>query len=600
MNILIIGFGFVGKATYLLNNKDINIFVYDINPNLCIPMGLVLEEIVMTVDLIFISLPTPLNIDGTCYTKLIDDVLINIKHDYVIIRSTIPIGYCDSKNVFFMPEFLTEANWKNDFINNKNWIFGIYDNCPIDIKNNFIDIINNLFSSAYKNKSINYNDIVFCTNKEAELTKLVKNTFLANKVSYFNEIYDLSQKLNINYNKVIQLVKSDDRIGLTHMSCPGHDGRRGYGGTCFPKDTNSMYYQMVENGINTHLFEANLYRNENIDRPERDWLSDKGRTNITTNKSNIILVTGGAGFLGRNLCAKLLEDPKNKVICLDNLITGKKSNIDEFTPNPNFKFLQFDITKKLFLPHVDLIYHLASLASPDKYKSYPIETIMVNFLGTKNVLDLARVHNAKVLLTSTSEVYGDPLVHPQPEEYYGNVNTIGERSCYDESKRLAETIMYEYRKQYNLDTKIVRLFNTYGPYMDERDGRVITNFLYKIKNNEPVEIYGNGEQTRSFCYVDDLIEGLIKMMESTEKGPINLGNPNCEFTLNSLVKLLEKITNKDIKVNYLPETENDPKCRKPIIDKAKEKLDWNPKIMLEEGLIKMIKLDCVSSDLESV
>jgi UDP-glucuronate decarboxylase len=588
MNILVIGFGFVGKATYLLNNKDINIFVYDINPSLCDPLGLVLEEAVKQADLIFISLPTPLNIDGTCYTKLIDDLLIKITHDYIIIRSTIPVGYCDSKNVFAMPEFLTEANWKNDFINNKHWIFGIYDNCQIDIKNIFIDRINKLFSLAYENKSINYNDIIFCTNKEAELNLLIKNTFLSTKVSYFNEIYDLAKKLNINYNKVIDLVKSDDRIGLTHMSCPSYDGKRGYGGTCFPKDTNSMYYQMVENGIDTYLFEANLYRNENIDRPERDWLSDKGRTNITTNKFNIILVTGGAGFLGRNLCAKLLEDPTNKIICLDNLITGKKSNIDEFISNPNFKFLQFDITKKLFLPKVDLIYHLASLASPDKYKAYPIETIMVNFLGTKNVLDLARVHNAKVLLTSTSEVYGDPLIHPQPEEYYGNVNTIGERSCYDESKRLAETIMYEYRKQYNLDTKIVRLFNTYGPYMDEKDGRVITNFIYKIKNNEPVEIYGNGEQTRSFCYVDDLIDGLVKMMESTEPGPINLGNPNCEFTLNELVKLLEKITKKEIKINYLPSTENDPKCRKPIIDKANQKLNWYPQIMLEEGLTYML------------
>jgi UDP-glucuronate decarboxylase len=371
------------------------------------------------------------------------------------------------------------------------------------------------------------------------------------------------------------------------MNCPGYDELRGYDGTCFPKDTNSMYYQMVGQGIDTHIFEANLHRNENIDRPQRDWLSDKGPTNIQYNKFKIILVTGGAGFLGRHLCKKLLENPNNKIICLDNLITGKESNIDELKVNPNFKFLQFDITKKIFLPHIDEIYNLASLASPDKYKAYPIETIMVNFQGTKNVLDLAKTHNSKILLSSTSEVYGDPLIHPQPEEYYGNVNTIGERSCYDESKRLAETLMYEYKKQYNLDTKIIRIFNTYGPYMDEKDGRVITNFIYKIKNNEPLEIYGSGNQTRSFCYVDDLIDGIIKMMNSPESGPINLGNPDCEFTLNELVNVLKKISNKELQVNYLPETENDPKCRKPIIDKAQKLLNWYPTISLEEGLKKM-------------
>jgi len=345
---------------------------------------------------------------------------------------------------------------------------------------------------------------------------------------------------------------------------------------------------MVGHGIDTHMFEANLYRNESIDRPERDWLGDKGRTNVGDNKFKIILVTGGAGFLGRHLCQKLLECPFNKVISLDNFITGKETNIEEFKTNPNFKLLKFDITKKIFLPHVDEIYHLASLASPDKYKAYPIETIMVNFEGTKNVLDLAKVHDAKLLLTSTSEVYGDPLVHPQPEEYYGNVNTIGERSCYDESKRLAETLMYEYKKKYNLDTKIVRLFNTYGPYMDEKDGRVITNFLYKIKKNEAIEIYGSGEQTRSFCYVTDTIDGLVKMMGSSESGPINIGNPNCEFTLNELVSLLKKITGNDLEVKYLPGTENDPKCRKPIIEKANQKLNWYPTILLEEGLRKMI------------
>lgn len=306
---------------------------------------------------------------------------------------------------------------------------------------------------------------------------------------------------------------------------------------------------------------------------------------------NTILVTGGAGFLGRHLCSKLLEDPTNYVICIDNLITGYESNIDEFKSNPNFKFINHDITEDYVYPKVSQIYNLASLASPEKYKLHSIHTIMTNFMGTKNMLDLALRDDAKILLTSTSEVYGDPQIHPQPESYYGNVNVVGERSCYDESKRLAETIMYEYRKKYNLDTKIIRIFNTYGPYMDIDDGRVITNFIKNIKASKPIQIYGNGQQTRSFCYCDDMIKGLIKMMNTDHSvsGPINLGNPNCEFTLNELVKIYSKIYNQDIMVEYLSETENDPKCRKPIITKAQEILDWKPLIGLEEGLIETIK-----------
>jgi UDP-glucuronate decarboxylase len=302
-----------------------------------------------------------------------------------------------------------------------------------------------------------------------------------------------------------------------------------------------------------------------------------------------ILVTGGAGFLGRHLCCNLLEDPENKVICIDNFITGSINNIHDLISNPNFRFINHDIIQPIDLDEpIDEIYNLASLASPDKYKEYPIETIMVNFMGTKNMLDLAKKYNAKILLTSTSEVYGDPEVHPQPEYYYGNVNTVGERSCYDESKRLAETIMYEYKKLYKIDTKIVRIFNTFGPYMNINDGRVITNFIAKINNKEAVEIYGDGKQTRSFCYVDDMIDGLIAMMNSKEHGPINIGNPDCEFTMNELVRLFEKIYDMQIDVKYLNATENDPKCRKPVITKAIEKLNWYPKVCLEEGLRKTI------------
>ena len=237
-------------------------------------------------------------------------------------------------------------------------------------------------------------------------------------------------------------------------------------------------------------------------------------------------------------------------------------------------------------PHIDEIYHLACIASPDKYKKYSIETLVTSFTGTKNILDLAKKHNAKILFTSTSEVYGDPLVHPQPEEYFGNVNTVGERSCYDEGKRVAESLIYEYRNKFGLDLKIVRLFNTYGPYMDLNDGRVITNFINQIMKEQNLKIYGDGTQTRSFCYVDDMIQGLVSMMESTETGPINLGNPNCEFTLNELVAVFEKVVSKKLNVDYSEATENDPKQRKPVIDKAHRLLGFDPKIKLEEGIQK--------------
>jgi UDP-glucuronate decarboxylase len=306
----------------------------------------------------------------------------------------------------------------------------------------------------------------------------------------------------------------------------------------------------------------------------------------STNLVKYILVTGGAGFLGRNLCKKLLQNHMNKVICLDNLITGNESNIEEFLQNPNFTFIKYDITMSINFPKIDEIYHLACIASPDKYKLYSIETLKTCFLGTLNVLGLAKQHRAKVLYTSTSEIYGDPHVHPQPEEYFGNVNTMGERSCYDEGKRIGETLIYEYRRKFQLDLKVVRLFNTYGPYMDIHDGRVITNFIKQIMKGEKLQIYGDGSQTRSFCYVDDLISGLVDMMNSVEMGPFNLGNPYCEFTLNELVDVFEKVIGRKLEVEYLEATENDPKQRKPVIQKANTKLGFNPQIHLEEGIKK--------------
>ena len=271
-----------------------------------------------------------------------------------------------------------------------------------------------------------------------------------------------------------------------------------------------------------------------------------------------VLVTGGAGFLGTNLCKKLLEVETNYVYCLDNLISGKRINIRPLQKSQRFTFIEMSVTEPLVecLNHIvpckiDEIYHMACIASPPAYKKHAIDTLNTSYIGTKNVLDLARHHECKLLFTSTSEVYGDPHVHPQPEEYFGNVNTVGERSCYDEGKRVAETLMYEYRRAFSLDLKIVRLFNTYGPYMDIHDGRVITNFIKAINTDRPLVVYGDGTQGRSFCYVDDMIRALMLMMDSHEQGPINLGNPYNEFTLNELIEKFREITPKDIAVQYI-------------------------------------------------
>lgn len=309
-----------------------------------------------------------------------------------------------------------------------------------------------------------------------------------------------------------------------------------------------------------------------------------------------IMITGGAGFIGSNLCCYLISNfPDAYVICIDNMITGSVDNIREllFPAHPRFKLIIHDINNPLNDvlgdEKIDEIYHLASIASPEKYKKYSMETLLTSINGTQRVLEYCLINNSKMLFTSTSEVYGDPLIHPQPEEYNGNVNTVGERSCYDEGKRVSETLIYEYRKKYNLNIKIARLFNTYGPKMDLYDGRVITNFMKQIKNDKPVQIYGDGSQTRSFCYIDDMISGLVAFMSLEEKvySPVNIGNPNCEFTMNELVSIFNKIISKNIEIEYLPKTQDDPMCRKPIIDKAEKLFNFTCSNNLEYGLKKL-------------
>ncbi len=317
-----------------------------------------------------------------------------------------------------------------------------------------------------------------------------------------------------------------------------------------------------------------------------------------------ILITGGAGFIGTNLIKKLLHE-NNEVICIDNNYTGMLENIKQFLDNPNFKFIKHDITKPIKIEgELDEIYNLACPASPPHYQKNPIFTLNTSIFGIINILELAKEHNARVLHASTSEVYGNPLEHPQKESYWGNVNPIGPRACYDEGKRVAETYCYEYWKNFGLDIRVVRIFNTYGPYMDPNDGRVVSNFIIQALKNEPLTVYGDGKQTRSFQYIDDLVKGMLKYMEMNKEElenklkdkfnwdtipVLNMGNPE-EFTILELAyKVLEIIPESKSEIVFKPLPKDDPVRRRPDITMAKEVLGWEPKVKLEEGLKKTIE-----------
>jgi UDP-glucuronate decarboxylase len=301
-----------------------------------------------------------------------------------------------------------------------------------------------------------------------------------------------------------------------------------------------------------------------------------------------ILITGGAGFLGSHLCERLLREG-NDVICLDNFFTGDKRNIAHLTGLPHFELIRHDIINPIYL-EVDEIFNLACPASPVHYQFNPIKTIKTNVMGVINVLGIAKRTKAKVLQASTSEVYGDPEVHPQKESYWGKVNPIGIRSCYDEGKRAAECLMMDYRRQNSVNTKIVRIFNTYGPRMAINDGRVVSNFIIQALQNKKITIYGDGSHTRSFCYVDDMVEGLIKMMNSADDfyGPVNIGNPG-EFTIMQLAQQIIKLTKSNSEVDFQPLPADDPVQRKPDITLAGEKLGWSPQIALGKGLLNTIE-----------
>lgn len=300
-----------------------------------------------------------------------------------------------------------------------------------------------------------------------------------------------------------------------------------------------------------------------------------------------ILVTGGAGFIGSHLCEKLLMQG-NDVICMDNLFTGQKDNIRHLMGDPYFEFIRHDILEDVYV-ECDQIYNLACPASPIYYQYDPIKTGKTSVIGALHTLGLAKRCHARILQASTSEVYGDPEIHPQPETYRGCVNPNGIRSCYDEGKRMAETLFFDYHRQHKVDIKVIRIFNTYGPRMRSDDGRVVSNFIVQALKNEDITIYGDGMQTRSFCYVDDLVDGMIRMMESRDgfTGPVNLGNPG-EFTILRLAKLVIEMTGSKSKIIYMPLPQDDPVQRKPVIELAKKELDWEPTIQLEEGLEKTI------------
>lgn len=301
-----------------------------------------------------------------------------------------------------------------------------------------------------------------------------------------------------------------------------------------------------------------------------------------------ILITGGAGFIGSHLCERLLAQG-HEVICLDNFFTGARQNVLHLLDDHNFELVRHDVTEPILL-EVDQIYNLACPASPVHYQYNPVKTVKTSVMGAINMLGMAKRVKARILQASTSEVYGDPLIHPQPEGYYGNVNCIGLRSCYDESKRVAETLMMDYHRQNNVDTRIVRIFNCYGPRMHPNDGRVVSNFIVQALRGEEVTIYGDGTQTRSFCYVDDLIEGLIRLMNTEAEdihNPVNIGNPG-EFTMNELAQEVARAVGKEIKIKYLPLPQDDPKQRQPDITRAKHLLGWQPTIPLAEGLKKTV------------
>jgi UDP-glucuronate decarboxylase len=662
----IVGAGFVGVATRQFaggafqakaggGGHVFRSMVYDVRPEACDPPGVTLEKVAAESDVLFVCVPSPLDHNGRFSTAILEKVLTEpavARHPCVVLRSTVPVGFCERwlpPGGAYMPEFLTERNWRSDFFETRHWMLGVapsqggnsanQDTITISTTNSTTttttkEKIFSLLSQSFAAGAIEHDTLVTISFREAELVKLLKNGYLACKVGLMNEFAAAAQsKLGVdnwNESSVPVLLGMDPRIGGSHLLVPGHDGKRGFGGTCFPKDLHELYHGLGEPPV----LGAILRRNELTDRPQREWIQDVGRTTVRLRPhEKVSLVTGGAGFLGSHLCERLLqlntsssehhneqqkqEEDKEQhvVVCLDNFSSSGAAGretvrlLKQRYPT-RFFVMEQDVTAMPFLPRVDYIWHLACPASPPRYQKDGYGTLQTSLLGMMNMLELCRMHpGARLLFTSTSEVYGDPHEHPQRESYWGHVNPVGPRSCYDEGKRCAETLLYEFERRHSLlfnrrndRLKIVRLFNSYGPRMDLEDGRVVTNFVRAILEKKPVPVYGDGTQTRSFCYVDDTIEALVRRMFLRRRGAneaddvddvplvMNVGNADEEHSMNELANEFAALLGRRLPVQYLPLPADDPKQRRPDITLARRWLGcWEPKTPLREGLRKTLE-----------
>jgi len=394
LHIGIVGYGFVGKATHLLQNPETSVSIYDIAPDLCVPSGTTLKDIDSLCDLVFLCLPTPLHHDGSCNTSILEKILHQMQNSYIVIRSTVPVGFCREHNCFFMPEFLTEKGWRKDFKENPLWVFGTLhgsDEETCERNTLFCDRVQRLLQSAHTYGSIDTSSFMFLTSTEAEMVKLVKNVFLSVKVSFFNEIYDLCTKYTIDYNSIITAVKADDRIGRSHMQVPGHDTRRGYGGTCFPKDANNLFSVFQENGLSSKVIEASLDRNEYTDRREKDWLGDRGRTFIDTGSMTIlVLCVGPMSHECRTHVEKEMNNG-NMIILLHN------TDID-IAPHPLLWCKKVSFTAKLFFPRLD------------KICLFITRYLYADVVLGNNVAELALLHKCPVMYPNNDDIWDKILL----------------------------------------------------------------------------------------------------------------------------------------------------------------------------------------------
>jgi UDP-glucuronate decarboxylase len=586
MKIGMIGIGVVGGATKEVLEKSHQLFPYDkykepYNSNDK------LGELAENSEIVFICVPTPMKQSGEIdYSTIHNSLKILLeelekknrdpKEILIVIRSTAVSGSTDKFaeeypfHFVFNPEFLRDKCALEDMKNTDRIIIGA------DLEEDY-EKLAKVYRPIFPHAKYIFVDI-----KTAEMIKYCANVMLAGQISLANELYQICKATGVDYNIVKDVILLDGRIAK-NIDVPGHDGDLGFGGKCFPKDLNALIYLSREKMYRPYLLEEIWRLNERV-RKNRDWLSHQPFSKMN------ILVTGGAGFLGSNLCKFLLEKG-NHVICLDDFSTGKRENVLDLEKNDNFSLITHDITFTLdaeSLGHIDQIYNLACPASPTHYQYDALKTINVNTKGIHNILELAKLNRATVLQASTSEIYGDPLEHPQKEEYRGNVNTIGPRACYDEGKRIGETFFADYKRKFNMPIRISRIFNTYGPNMNVEDGRVVSNFIVQALKNESLTVYGSGNQTRSFCYVDDLINGLYSLMNSSHTNPINLGNPQ-EFSILELAKKIIQMTNSKSEIVFKELPQDDPVRRKPEISMAENILNWKPKVSVDDGLKKTIE-----------